>query len=358
LPLLLPSILTAFVLVFIYCFLSFGIVLVFGGAQFATLEVLIYRETYINLDLPDAAGIAAVQLLLSGLLIFTLTRVIGRSGVVRGTGARFVVRPFRSAAPITRIILGGYAAVLAVFLLGPLVGLIARSFADGGALSLENYRALFNPELSARDVESIIRSSVPGVILRSIGLALLSGTVTFVGAVLLAFSLRGRNTGASETIFQLPIGISTVTLAIGLRLSFGDLLPDLLVVVMGQVFITFPLVFRIVKTAVLDLPPDYLHSAESLGSSPFEALLRVGVPVLKRGLLNGYAYSLAIPFADFTIVLAATRGGLATFPVAIYRLIGFRSFDLALSMSGIYIAICLGLFLWIDTTSQRRRHRP
>jgi thiamine transport system permease protein len=81
------------------------------------------------------------------------------------------------------------------------------------------------------------------------------------------------------------------------------------------------------------------------------------VPVLKRGLLNGYAYSLAIPFADFTIVLAATRGGLATFPVAIYRLIGFRSFDLALSMSGIYIAICLGLFLWIDTTSQRRRHR-
>ncbi len=62
LPLLLPSILAASLLVFLFCFTSFGVILILGGPSFATLEVEIYRQTvnYFNLSL--AAVLALVQL--------------------------------------------------------------------------------------------------------------------------------------------------------------------------------------------------------------------------------------------------------------------------------------------------------
>jgi ABC-type Fe3+ transport system permease subunit len=151
--------------------------------------------------------------------------------------------------------------------------------------------------------------------------------------------------------------MSIVTMAIGLRLFLQGTVPPLLLVLIGHVFVTFPLVFRIVRTSVEDLPAGYVESAQSLGAGRWRVLWEIELPLLKRGLLNAYAYSLAIPFADFTVVLSATRGEVTTFPVAIYRLIGFRSFDLALALGVIYILICLGLFLWIDSTSYRKGNK-
>jgi thiamine transport system permease protein len=108
-----------------------------------------------------------------------------------------------------------------------------------------------------------------------------------------------------------------------------------------------------VRTCIETLQTGYVEAAQSLGAGWFRVLKDVKFPILKRGLLNAYAYSLAIPFADLTAVLSIGRGDVATFPVAIYRLIGFRSFDLALALGVIYIVICFLLFLWIDATSLR-----
>ena len=44
LPLLLPAVAAAASLVFLFCFTSFGVILILGGPRFATLEVEIYRQ--------------------------------------------------------------------------------------------------------------------------------------------------------------------------------------------------------------------------------------------------------------------------------------------------------------------------
>ena len=142
-----------------------------------------------------------------------------------------------------------------------------------------------------------------------------------------------------------------VGLAIGLRMTFGDTIPPLLLVIAGQFFLALPIVFRIVDTVVSDLHPPLTEAARGLGAGAVFLLRTVHFPLLARGLLNGYAFAVAIVFADFTIVLGAGGGDIVTFPVAIYRLIGFRSFDLALSLGGVYIAFCLIIFLLIDRTA-------
>lgn len=55
LPLLRPAILAAGLLVFIFCFSSFGVILILGGPRFATIEVEIYRQAVHLFNLPMAA---------------------------------------------------------------------------------------------------------------------------------------------------------------------------------------------------------------------------------------------------------------------------------------------------------------
>jgi len=63
LPLLRPAIAAAALLVFIFCFTSFGVILILGGPRFATLEVEIYRQTVNFFNLPLAAALSIVQIL-------------------------------------------------------------------------------------------------------------------------------------------------------------------------------------------------------------------------------------------------------------------------------------------------------
>jgi thiamine transport system permease protein len=146
---------------------------------------------------------------------------------------------------------------------------------------------------------------------------------------------------------------------IGVDLLVSDLtrasLPRLPLVVLMQALIAFPVVYRIVRTAVGSLDQRFIESARSLGARRLARLRDVEVPLLRRGLLNAYAYGLAIAFADFTAAMTVGHGDVVTFPVAIYRLIGFRSFDLALALGVIYIAMCALLFVVIDVTSMARR---
>lgn len=354
LPLLLPSILTSFLLVFIYCFMSFGVVLVFGGVRYSTFEVAIYREMFINLDLPAAAVFALLQLVFSGAFIALTTGSLhwARAGALDTATA---LPSLRKAPTVARALLGGYVVLMVLFVLGPLATLVVRAFTgSSGTLGLENFRQLFVPGAADRNVESILRSSVAGVIVRSIALAAASGTLTFAAAALTALGLRGSRAGWVDGALQIPLGVSLVTVGLGLRLLWQGVLPPLVLIIVGQFFVAFPLVFRIVRTGVEELSERIVNAASILGASRWQILTHIELPLLRRTFLNAYAYALALPFADFTMAMTVGRGRIATFPVAIYRLIGFRSFDLALALAVVYIALCLGLFLVIDRTSLAR----
>ncbi|MFP4301793.1 MAG: ABC transporter permease [Spirochaetaceae bacterium] len=355
LPLLTPSILTAFLLVFIFCFLSFGVVLVFGGVQYETFEVRIYSDINVRLDFVSAALYAAVQLLFTGALFLLSGRLI-RGGSALQAEVTDPERRLSDAPPLSRTLATVYGVGLLLFFMGPILTLLWRSVSADGGLSLNAYFALFGGE-TERNVESILRATIPEVIIQSLLLAFASGTLTFVLAMSLAWVLR-RNRGASggvlSTIAQLPLGISLVTVALGVRLLYIEILPLPLLVIVTQAIATLPLVYRIVSTETQRLRESYVEGARSLGAGTPRIIREIALPVLRRGLLNAYAYALALPFADLTAVLTVGRGEISTFPVAIYRLIGFRSFDLALALSGFYLVICFLLFLWIDRTSFRR----
>src|SRR5437762_4605424 len=80
-------------LVFMLCFASFAITLTLGGGpRWASLEAAIYQALRYDFDLGRAAVLALTQLAVSGLLLFTLHRMLVPAPVSLGIG-RAIKRP-------------------------------------------------------------------------------------------------------------------------------------------------------------------------------------------------------------------------------------------------------------------------
>ncbi|HEX5837357.1 MAG TPA: ABC transporter permease subunit, partial [Anaerolineales bacterium] len=81
LPLLRPALLACSLLVFLFDFTSFGVILLLGGSQFATLEVEIYLRVLRLPNLPLAALLSILQLVCTLLISLLYSRVVSRTTI-------------------------------------------------------------------------------------------------------------------------------------------------------------------------------------------------------------------------------------------------------------------------------------
>src|SRR5690606_38516661 len=131
LPLLAPTLLYLFLLVFLYSFLSFTVVLVLGGYLYQTFEVLIYIEYNNKLRFTHASMLAAVQmLLLTGIL--ALQRWTQRL-VQRQSGEPGPLPPLQPRRQLVKTALFlFYLAGSLLFFFMPLFFVLLRSFKHRG----------------------------------------------------------------------------------------------------------------------------------------------------------------------------------------------------------------------------------
>ena len=142
LPLLLPSIIAAAMLVFLFCFTSFGVILILGGPRFATLEVEIYRQAvnYFNLEL--AVALSLIQLGFTFVVMAVYTRLQARTSMPLNSRPQSVTAR-RPASWREWLVVGAVNTILIVVLLSPLLALVVRSVTLGeGPPSLRYYQAL------------------------------------------------------------------------------------------------------------------------------------------------------------------------------------------------------------------------
>ena len=83
LPLLAPALSAAAALTFLFCFTSFGVVLILGGPTRSTLETAIYDQAARAFDLRAAAALSLLQLGAVGLVLLIASRLERRIDGVR-----------------------------------------------------------------------------------------------------------------------------------------------------------------------------------------------------------------------------------------------------------------------------------
>ena len=143
LPMLTPAIGAAALLVFIFCFTSFGVILILGGPRFATLEVEIYRQAVNLFNLPVAAALSLVQILFIFVFMFVYSRLQARTGRPLSLQSQQVTQHKPQTGRQKLLVWGN--VVFMVTLLGvPLMALVLRSFTVAGQFSPAYYQALFS----------------------------------------------------------------------------------------------------------------------------------------------------------------------------------------------------------------------
>lgn len=353
LPLLRPALLAAALLVFIFDFTSFGVVLLLGGPQFATLEVSIYIQALNLLNLPMAGLLSLVQLLCTLGMTVAYTRWV--EGGITPVMPRSQAETARKAhKTVEKFIVGLMVAFLLVLLVSPLAALAMRSVVQLEAnrgergpvqtgLTLDYYRELFinrneswfyvPPIDAARN--SLMYAGATVVI--SLTLGALAAT---------ALTRRSALNRVLDPLLMLPLGTSAVTLGLGFIVAFNHpplmLIANPVLVPLAHSLVALPFVVRSLQPALASIPQQLRSAAAVLGASPWRVWREVDLPIVMRAVLTSATFAFTISLGEFGATSFLARPDYPTLPVAIYRFLsqpGALNYGQALAMATLLMII-------------------
>jgi thiamine transport system permease protein len=323
LPLLAPALAAAAAITFLFCFTSFGIVLILGGPRYATIEAEVYNQAVRLYDLRAAAVLSLVQLAFVAVTVWVTTRLEARLAVAGQLRAeRDVLRHPRTAGE--KALVAGSIGGLAVFLGIPILVLVERSLAVGDGHGLDAYRALGDETstLLVAPWEAIVNSLVYATAATAI--ALVVGGLAAVAVS--GYGRRGRGTGLLDALLMVPLGASAVMLGLGFVIAFDTAPLDLRarpwIVPVVQSLVAIPFVVRIVAPTLRAIDEHQREAAALLGASPGRVRREVDLPIVSRALAVAAGFAFAISLGEFGATVFLARPDRPTLPVAIFRFLG------------------------------------
>lgn len=349
-PGLLPAVVAAASVVFLFCATAFGVVLVMGGLRYSNVETEIYLLTTQELDLPSAAALSLLQLV----LIVVLLAGVGRT---RRTPVERSPAPARRARVRDWPVLVAVAAVLA-FLILPMATLLEASLRVEGVWSLANYRALGSTGSHQALLVPATRALVTSltIAVEACVLALTLGVlVSYVVSRRPAHTVGRRLVAAFDGAFMLPLGVSAVTVGFGFLITLDrpplDLRSSSVLIPIAQAMVALPLVVRTIAPALSSIDDRQRQAAASLGAGPLRIFGTVDLPTAWRPLLAAAGFAFAVSLGEFGATSFLARSNNPTLPVVIYQLLGrpgVMNFGMAMAASVVLSVAAAGVMLVVE----------
>jgi thiamine transport system permease protein len=320
LPALRPAIAAAGAVVFLFTFTSFGVILILGGPGTATLETEIYRQTAQFLNLPLAAALTVVQLVVIVLLLVLTSWIEGRQRVTLSLrAASETARRVRTRG--ARLFLGANLVLMALLVGVPLGVLLVRSFDTPSGLGLDFYRALGEVHAgSTLFVEPV------HAIANSLRFAVAATLMAVVVGGCAAFALTTTRRRGLDTLISLPLGVSAVTVGFGFLITLDhppvDLRGSWWLVPIAQALVAVPFVVRVMTPVLRSIDPRLRDAAATLGASPARVWREVDLPIVARAVTVAAGFAFAISLGEFGATVFIVRPDQPTLPVLVYRLLG------------------------------------
>lgn len=358
LPQIMPGILAAGALIFIFCFTSFAVILVLGGGpKYSTIEVTIYRLAKVSLDLKAGSALAIIESVLSILFMYVYIKLQQKVSFAEKVELRYerkkLASILRSPYGILAVL---YILIILLLIIAPMLAACGRSFMGRSdwtgrtSLTLEWYKRIFS-DIQTGSIAipylSVIKNSLFfGMMTVLFSLPL--GTV--IAYITTRLNFRGR--GILETVTMLPLGISSIILGLGYIKAYQtfplDITGKWYAIAFAHTVIAYPFVIRSVTAVFRKINPRLVQAAVSLGATPWKAFWRVELPLIKSGLIAGATFAFAISIGEINATLMLYNPNLITLPVAIYRLISSYNYFGACALGTILMVICFLVFLLID----------
>ena len=347
LPLLMPSILGASLLVFLFDFTSFGVVLMLGGPQYATLEVEIYTQAMSRFNLPMAGLLSMIQLAITLLITLAQSRVknprFGKAALSSEQKARQ-----RALSTRQKIFVILMCLLLVVLFISPILSLVSRSLVTFEAARGERgefetgLTTRYYTELFQNRTGSIFYSNPLAAIRNSLVYSILTMIIATSMGLITAYALSrsGKLTRLLEPFLMLPLGASAVILGLGFLITFNrppwTSGPFPILIPIAHSLIALPFVVRTILPAIQGIPNSLREAASVMGAKPWKVLHEIDLPILLRAVIVSLAFSFTISLGEFGASSLLANARTPTIPVAIFRYIsqpGALNYGQALAMS-------------------------
>ena len=216
-----------------------------------------------------------------------------------------------------------YIWLLLIVLYSPIVFIAVFSFTESKVLgnwtgfSTELYSNLFTG--SVQGGSSLMQAIKNTLIIALIAAAVatLIGTIAAIGI----HNMKGKGKQAITFMNNIPMlnpdiitGVSLFLLFVFLHISQGYV-----TVILAHITLCTPYVVLSVLPRLTQMNPNIYEAALDLGATPFQALRKVLLPMLKPGMISGFILAFTMSLDDFAVTFF-TRGtvGLDTLSTYIY----------------------------------------
>lgn len=347
---IIPSIISAVIPIFLFCFFSFMIVLLFGATGCTTLEVAIYHAGRSTLDFRTAGILSLIETLCALLIIFFYSKA--ENSGVQSKGVSFIPQKreyFCKDKAYEIIIFAILLLFIFIFFFIPLLSILIASFTSrsGGFMhfSLDAWKRLFK-------MKSFLSS-----FLNTLTIAFATGIFCSITGFIYALFLRRKDPYNSHTLLKtipmIPMAVSSVVMGLGMSMLVKKGTPFILV--LAQVSLFWPFAFRQIYSHMIKIPEDLLNAADLLSRHFCSSLFRILIPYTWKGILSAFAFCFALSAGDASLPLVLSIPKFNTLALFTYRLAGSFKFAEA-SASGLLLGIlCIAVFVLAQKINSKEK---
>ncbi|MFN2165823.1 MAG: ABC transporter permease, partial [Anaerolineae bacterium] len=343
LPLAVPGIASAMLVLFVETLADFGNPLILAGSQFPILSVQAYLQITGMYDLPKGSALALILLVPSVSVYFLQKYWVSRKQYVTVTGKPTQSTP-KIVSPAVKWLLFALCVLVALFILliyaTILWGAFARVWGSDNSITLEHFRYVFSVGFKAvRDTLVIAGLSTPIAGLLGMVIAFLVVRKAFPGKRFMEFSS------------MLSFAVPGTVIGIGYILAFNSppllLTGTLLILLLNFIFRYIPVGIQSGVAILRQVDASIEEAAIDLGADSNKTFRKFTLPLMVPAFFSGLIYSFVRAMTAISAVIFLVSSNWNLMTVQIMSQVESGRLGAAAAFSVILVAIILVAILVI-----------
>lgn len=333
-PLSLPGIINAFLLVFIKCVADFGNPITIAGG-YDTMATQVYFQAVGNYELQRCTALAMILLVLALIVYLASQLILTKRTYVTITGKatreRTMITEKHIVVPVTVICIFFSLVVGLIYLMIPVVSFI-KLWGIDYSFTFSNYAKAWK----------IAKQSL----FDTVKLAAVTTPITGIMAMVMAFLIvrkKSKLNKPMEAIGMIGMIIPGTILGYAYILQFNSpplyLTGTFVVLVVSCLFRYLPMGLRSGITSLQQIDPSIEESASDLGANSFQVFTKVTLPLIKSSFFGGLVYTFVRTMTSMSALIFLVSAKHKLLTISILDQVDRGQFGPASAMSTMLIVI-------------------
>ena len=346
LPLIIPSLGAAALLVFVRAIGNFGIPAVIGGNNYVLPTLIKFAYGGAG-DINLASSIAVINVIITGLVLYVQKFIVSRHEYETISSTHTDIKQHESfGARLFAIIL---CLIVLIFSLLPQVTIIVMSF-------FKNWTGLLPTGFTWSNYANIFKKS-GHELFNSFFLSLIATLMCAIfGSILAYITERKKPRGSSllDLSIMAPFILPGTVVSIALLSAFGGngimkLTGTYAILIISYMIRRTPYVYRSVAANLTQLNPSLEEASTISGATWFYTFRRVSVPLILPSIISGSVMTLTTLLQELSTTILLYGPKTRTVPIQIFNAVNENDLGKASALSTVLLVVVFAIIYTMNT---------